>query len=1138
MNQVVTLGAALVLIIATGSSAAAQTGRMLVMQADASEPVVPALRQPAHLVVEEVPISTALTKLYEQSGVPVTFSPSLLPADRRVSCACDTVTVEEALNRLLAGTLLRYREIDRHILVFDPLVPRSGPIPARSTTRYAVSAEYGADASFVMAEVGREPPAVSVRQGSVSGVVVEEGSQRPLAGVQVSVVGTGIGVLTNAAGRYLLVNVPAGQVRVRAQMIGYAAAEATVAVQSGESTVQNFSLRQEALALDEVVVTGTAGGTQRRAIGAVVERLNAAQVMEKAPVANVDQLIGQRTPGLIVLPAAGQVGTGAPLRIRGASSLSLTNEPIVFIDGIRMDSDPRRGTTQRGGARVSRLNDLNPNDIESVEVIKGPAAATLYGTEASNGVIQIITKRGASGAPSFNITARMGTNWMQNPEGRAGLRWARNPQTGELESFNVYENERINGLGPIFGRGLLQGYNANVRGGTEAIRYFVSASWDDDTGIVDWNWDKRLAVRANLDLVLSDRISLRASNGYVQSRTRLAQAAINVDPFSQLIWSTPATRDQPRRGWMVAPPEEWSTVEDRADNDRTTTSLEVSYQPFSWMRHRVVAGLDLNEEKSWTLWPRQPNGSAHFFGNMGLGSKSVTRGTRRFLTADYAGTATLDVRNFALATSVGFQYYGRSTEAITATGQEFPAVPITSVTGGTVRNGLEIFEENATVGVFVQQQVGWQNRLFLTAAVRGDDNSAFGSEYDAAIYPKLSAAWVVHEEPFWGIDWVQQLRLRGAWGAAGQQPGTFDAARLYDPEIGYRDNPALVPSAFGNPQLRPERGEELELGFDASVLGGRVNLNYTRYSRRVKDAIVNRPLSPSSGFSGTQVVNLGLVQGWGNEIGLETRLLQTRRFAWDLDTQFATMGNRIGSLGGLEFIGAGGQAQHREDYGVADLFMRRLISAEIDPNGAVTSALCDGGTGVSGVDPGGEPVPCAQAPKVWWGPSQPTWQVGVGTTVTILNNLRLTTRVEGNGGHHQINTEIRAIHNLGNSEAVLRRNDPILQAYRAFENDATGAYKAGFLRLREISANYILPRSLVERFGASGGSVSFGMRNVMMLWTAEQGWSTARDGSIVVPVANMVAWDPEIRSTAQLGSDYQTIMPPTSSATMTLRLSF
>jgi TonB-dependent starch-binding outer membrane protein SusC len=979
--------------------------------------------------------------------------------------------------------------------------------------------------------------------GVVTGTVRDATSMAPRANVQVSIPGTGLGTLTTAQGRFLIPNVPAGTHRVLVQSIGYATVEETVTVASGQTVALEFTLQQRALDLDEIVVTGTAGGQQRRAIGNVVASVNAAQVLEKAPVTNVNQLLGQRTPGLMLLPGTGQVGTGSAIRIRGNSSLSLSNEPIIYIDGVRMDSDAGRGPGQRGGSNVSRLNDINPNDIESIEIIKGPAAATLYGTEASNGVIQIITKRGTSGAPQYDFTARVGTNWLWNPAGRSGKRWMVDPNspTGFF-GFNAYENEVENGNGPIFGYGLQQGYNLGVRGGTDAVRYFVSVSRDDDRGIVDWNTDQRLALRGNTELLLSEKLTAVVATSYITGETRLVQGAINIDPFSNLVWATPRNIDTRSRGFYNSTPEEWRKVETTNGLTRSTSSIELRLSPVDGWTNRMVAGVDSNDEVNTVLYPQQAEGASHPFGQLALGSKNVTRAARRFVTVDFSSSYNWDRGDWSFQPSVGFQYYRTSLSSISAEGAQFPAVPITTVSGGASRNGEENFVENATMGLYIQQQVGWKNRAFLTAAVRGDDNSAFGTEYDAAIYPKLSGTWVVSEEDFWSFDRVDQFRLRAAWGAAGQQPGTFDASQLWSPTIGYQNQPALLPNAFGNPQLSPERGEELEVGFDASFLDGRVDLTFTRYQKAIKDAIVNRPLAPSSGFTGSQIVNIGEVAAWGNEVGVNVRLMERPGFQWELDTQFSTMENEIRDLGGEEFIPGAGQAQQREGRSISDFYLRRYISAELDANGNLVpgSAMCDGGAGPEGIDPGGAPVPCGQAPKVWLGHTQPTWQIGAGTGLTFWNNLRLYARVEGNGGHYQANTEIRATHNQGTSLVVLSRNDPELITYRAFENDATANYKAGFLRLREISANFDLPDSWVERVGARRAALSLGMRNVMMLWTAEHGWGTYRDGSIRVPVGGreMITWDPEVRSTGTLGTGYQTVLPPTASFTSTLRLSF
>jgi TonB-dependent SusC/RagA subfamily outer membrane receptor len=692
--------------------------------------------------------------------------------------------------------------------------------------------------------------------------------------------------VANADGRYVLPGVPAGEVTLRVDLIGFASMDKKVTIISGQSVTVDFELTTQALGLDEIVVTGTAGGSQRRAIGNVVTTVSAAAVMAKAPIQNVDQLIGQRTPGVRLSTQTGQVGTGAAVRIRGVASLTQGNDPIVYIDGVRMYSNPRDGVSQRGGANQSRLNDVNPADIERVEIIKGPAAATLYGTEASNGVIQIITKRGSSGRPQFDLTTRLGLNWMQNPEGRASdgrcfvtTREAEAPHGIPLSTwpddvhqpgtycFNVYQNEIDNGGEPLYHNGPLQSYNLAVRGGTDLIRYFSSVSWVNDVGIVDWNWDKRTTIRLNLEALLTEHLNVSVGGAYITGKTRLSESSLQTSTFHNIVRSNPVQLFDARRGWGQVPPEDMKQVEARNDVDRTTMSVELRYKPLSWMTHRLVGGLDENAYDQWTLTPKFPQGASHWYGILALGNKAFVKGTRRFLTLDYSGSANLERGVMSFQPSVGFQFYKTEHGNISASGQNFPAIPITTVSGGATRTGDELFSENVTLGVYVQQMVGWQNRAFLTAAVRADDNSAFGVDFDAAIYPKLSGTWVVSEESFWPTRFVQQFRVRGAWGAAGRQPDAFAASRLYEPAIGYKDQPSLVTGAFGNAQLKPERGEELELGFDASILNDRVRLEYTHYSKTLSDAILNKTLAPSTGFGGSQIVNVGLVRTWGMALG-------------------------------------------------------------------------------------------------------------------------------------------------------------------------------------------------------------------------------------------------------------------------------
>jgi TonB-linked SusC/RagA family outer membrane protein len=1008
-------------------------------------------------------------------------------------------------------------------------------------------------------------------QGSrtiVSGQVTDSSAQVPLFGAEVVILTNGAttatrGARTDAAGRFTIVDVPAGQVTVRARFVGYAPKERTVVVSEGQTATTNFELVARSTQLDQVVVTGTGGVVQRRAVGNVVETIQAVDVMAVAPVRSVEDLVGTRTPGVLVLPATGQVGTGAQLRVRSAGSLSLSNDPIIYIDGVRMDANTSRGPTQRGGAGASRLNDVNPEDIESIEIIKGPAAATLYGTEASNGVVQIITKRGRSGRSRWDFSTRQGTNWMINPEGRAGLLYAcvdaqgqtaqsclaSAPNPGQVVSFNLYRHEIENGNGPIFRNGRTQGYIAALSGGSDANRYYLSAAYDNDVGVVPWNWDKKFTGRANVDAQAGSKLRLQGSAGHIRDRIRLAQGAIDIDPFSNLVWGTPRTMNGRQRGFGSAPPEMWETVETHADNDRTTISLTGMYTPMEWFTHRLVTGLDVSAENGSTLYPRQPV-NADLFGTNGQGFKQVDRVSRSFLTLDYSASAKYDWReSLQFTTSVGLQHYRSEVSMIRGTANTFPAAPLTVLTSGTTRGSTEDYEANATVGMFVQQQTAWNNRVFVTAAVRGDDNSSFGDEFSAAYYPKLSASWVISEEPWWKMPYVGDLRLRGAFGAAGAQPGTFDESQTYESTVGYTNIPALIPQAFGNPRLRPERSRELELGFETSIFGGRADLSYTHFNRDITDAIVEVPLAPSGGYPNNQVVNVGRVKGWGDELAANLRILRGSRVAWEIGTQLSSNGNRILDLGGQEFLtipNSGGQAQNRVGFGIADFFLYRVRSAVLDAAGNVVSSVCDGGRGKGGVEPGGPDVQCMlpngnanpEAARVHWGHSQPTWQAGVNTQVTLYDRLRLYARVDGNGGHLQSNTEIRALHNQGSSLPVIMRNDPFLQVYRQIEADAPGTYKAGFLRLREVSATYTVAPAMLSRLGASSATVGLAGRNLAMLWTAQHGWNTSRDGEIRVDVADQHVWDPEIRANGRLSNGFQTILPPTASFTATLRLTF
>jgi TonB-dependent SusC/RagA subfamily outer membrane receptor len=959
--------------------------------------------------------------------------------------------------------------------------------------------------------------------GTLSGRVIDASTLQPLPSVQISLGDTGMGTSTDTNGQYQLADVPPGSYELRAELIGYQVLTRSVEVVADESVVVNFTLESQALQLDALVVTGTPGGTRQRAIGNVVGTVDAAAIQEVAPVQNFQDLLAGREPGVDFLRSSGNVGTGSAVRIRGFSSLNVGNQPLIYVDGIRVDNSANAGPNLRDGAQVSKLDDINPEDIESIEVIKGPAAATLYGTEASNGVIQIITKRGAEGRPQLSVSVRQGGTWLANPEEKVPTAYGIG-DGGDIISFNIWDQESAAGR-PFFSTGHTQAYTVSVRGGTELVRYYLSGDFDDQTGIVDYNTHEALNLRANLSIVPNDQLSLDASMGYVDSETGFMQQRTGWGLWEQAQWSSPEGRDTELRGFLRARPEQIANVEAIRDNSRFIASGTLNFTPTSWLSNRLIVGLDVANEENRSFFPRDDNGD---FGGLSLGFIEVNRPSTNYTTLDFASSAEWGLSdNIRMTSSAGVQYYAKRVETIFTEGREFPAPSIRSLAGAAVAVSNEQILENKTLGAYVQQEVAINDRIFLTAAVRGDDNSAFGTDFDAIIYPKFSATWVASEESFWNWDLVNSLRFRSAWGQAGQQPDVFAAARLYAPGVGPGNRPVVSPDEIGNPELGPEVATELEVGFDAALLDDRFAAEFTYFNQSVEDALVSLPVSPSVGFPGNQFVNLGQVRNQGVEVSLNGRVFETSAFSWDLGVIYGWVRNEV--------IDAGGRPPTlsiREGFPFPAFFAEKIVSADLDAQtGRAVNIMCDGGTGLNGMEAGGAPIPCSgpEAPEVYLGPGYYPHTARYNTTMTFFNDLRLTAMVEHNVGAYQFAWDMACRHTcFRTSLAANERNDPIFLGYAdtGISDRMLGAYDASFARLREVGLSYQIPDRWIAGTGAERASLSIAGRNLWTIWRAQE------------DVFGTPIPDPEMRRAVDAGTTSNSNVPPLSSFLITLRVSF
>ncbi|HMC57087.1 MAG TPA: SusC/RagA family TonB-linked outer membrane protein [Gemmatimonadaceae bacterium] len=975
--------------------------------------------------------------------------------------------------------------------------------------------------------IGAQGPA-----GAISGQVTDARATG-LASATIRVDGTRLEATTAADGRYRITNVPAGSRSVTVLRLGYTSQRRVVAVNAGEEATVNVVLQPGAVALEQVVVTGTAGGQELRAIGNSVSTIRAADELSKSAAPDLTSLMRSRTTGLDVLPVSGRVGAGPAIQVRGPSSIGLANQPLIYVDGIRVNNAVAQGPSGSGGlggqgAQVAnRLNDFNPEDIERIEIIKGPAAATIYGTEAANGVVQIITKKGtAGGKPSVSVQMTNGTTYFQDAANRVPTNYMRDPANPtNIVTWNGIQQEADSGR-PIYKNGQERHFLGSVSGGRDQMRYYLSAGYQNDQGIEPNNSFRQFTTHANIGSPISNNSDVALSLNFVNLTSHLG-ADVGASPLlgaiagHRLLFPT-------FRGFFAAPPEVPQRLYDNASGVyQFTGSGTLSNQPLSWLRHRAIVGIDYTSDDA--------RGIEHFatpplnaFLSAATAGGRIAQTLRRLamITVDYGATATRDVTStLSSSTSIGGQFNRQEFNASFLGGQGFPASGVETVTAAASKfNSTQTDTTNTTIGAYGEEQLGWRDRLYLTAGFRIDNNSAFGDEFKSITYPKAAISWVASDEPFFKWDrWVSTLRLRAAYGESGRQPRAFSALRTFAPVTGPGGTNALTPSSLGNPELQPERGKELEMGFEATLLK-RVGFDFTSYNKHTFNVIVNQPVPPSSGFSGNQVVNLGRVDSKGIEMRTtyDTPVWRSVVYSGVLSVSTASntikqnIVNAVTSIGNSNIIG----------YPINGFWARQVVTAVINPltgfpGVGTDSILCRGAT---------TPVPCPTAPFQFIGSATPKVFGSLSHTLTFGKDIRLFALTDFRRGY-KIWNQNEYIRCIGLTGAPLceqnyypTRFDPVrLAGYMAAAGAANlseSIQDASFVKLREVSTTYFLPQRFIP--GATRGSITLAGQN-LHTWTKYRGI----DPESVTPSANFGT-----------GAIEQAVTPPLTRFVATLNLTW
>ena len=940
-------------------------------------------------------------------------------------------------------------------------------------------------------------PAYAFAQGgTVVGRVTDAGTGLAVAGASVVIEGASLGSTSGSDGRYRLVNVPAGSYTFVARRIGFASKRQSVTVGTGSEVDASFALNASAIALDQVVVTGTAGAQERRSIGNAITTIHAAEELRKSGAPNVTSLLSARAPGVTVRARSGRLGAGPAIEVRGRNSLSLENAPLVYIDGIRVNNATSTGPLAvagrlggQGATVAGRLNDIDPNDIESIEIIKGPAAATIYGTEASNGVIQIITKRGAvGGKPQVSFQMEQGIIEFANAAERVPTNYFRVPASGTIVSWNGIAQEADSGRA-IYGTGQLRKYTGSVSGSREAVRYYVSSTYETSLGVEPNNSIRQLSMHSNLDVQVHPSTNFATSLNYVTASNHLG-ADVGASPLlgAQVGHGSVFANT---RGFFAAVPEVPQRLFDNSDRiDRFTASGTLTNKPTNWFTQRAIVGIDYTGEDARALERFAPPEIARYLSPASAaGSIGQTLRRNSIVSADYSGSAVLKfTEQFSSRTSVGGQFYRTALNTSFLAGLAFPAPGVEVVSGATTPQGSTQSEViNTTIGAYTEQQFSFRDRLYVTGGLRVDNNSAFGADFKWVTYPKVSGSWVLGEEDFFPWkDAVNVLRLRAAYGESGRQPNAFAALRTFAAATGPNGSSAVTPASLGNPDLRPERGKEIEVGFEAGFFQ-RLSVDFTYFTKKTFDQIVSQPVAPSSGFPGAQFRNLGRVDNSGIELSTTLRAISRPSFSWEINGNLATNGDKIRDLGGISSLVASAGFANVVGYPIGGIWTKRVASADRDATtNLATNVLCNGGAGKPA-------IACAQAPFLYLGTPTPKFTAALGTTINIGERLRLYALGDvrrGNRVHNAIE-QLRCTGGVG--AQLCRANYYPLEASPTYLAGAvptapaqgiTAEYfqDASFAKLRELSVTYTLPASWLR----SRASVTVVGRN-LLTWTKYRG---------------------------------------------------
>ena len=747
--------------------------------------------------------------------------------------------------------------------------------------------------------------------GKVTGL--EDGL--PLPGVSVKINGTKLGTQTDANGLYSI-NVPKTAKSIDVSFIGFL----TKTIQIGAKSVLNVSLETDAKQLSEVVVVGY--GEQSKALLTGSQTSISAKEIKDVPLLSTEQALQGRAAGVQVTQSSGTPGGGISVRIRGLSSISGSNQPLYVVDGIPLSTG---SYTQlgAGGQSTNSLSDINPSDIESIEVLKDAAAAAIYGSRGANGVVLVTTKRGKNEATQISFNSYYGTQSVRKkittltgPEYVTQLNEALANRYGAGTDITAFGA----GLDPvpanakttvwqdqIFRTAPQQNYDLSLRGGSEKTKFFMSGNYFNQDGIVIGSNYNRYSGKVNLDNQVNDKFKVGVSSYFSSSKSNrtnndnniygVVSAAILLAPTIP-VYNADGTYGKDPISSIDNPVASALEPTFYATNTRLLANSFGEYAFIPSLKFKTTFGIDYLTSKDRRFYPTTTNVGA---GSSGSGEEGQNQNIN-FLNENIL-TFTKTFGNHSLSVLGGVTFQKSNFESIYAAATGFPGNAVRRLSAGAVKTDASSGgSSNGLVSYLSRLNYSYLNKYILSASVRVDGSSRFGVNKRYGTFPAGSVAWRVTEENFMkNFKSVSNLKLRASYGVTGNQEiGNFSSLNLVNTGANYLQVGGLFPGQLGNANLTWENATTLDFGVDLGLFKDRVNFTADYYDKKTDKLLQNRPLVGSSGFLGIQK-NLGSMDNKGLELGLNGDIIRNKNLTWNLGANISFVKNRITSLEGAPF---------------------------------------------------------------------------------------------------------------------------------------------------------------------------------------------------------------------------------------------